>query len=381
MIKKVDINKLIDFDTMTVQWDEVKKVDEFKAMQDTMQSTKWHKEGNVFIHTMNVCTEATKMCQLNEWMNGDPSGKLLMTAALFHDIGKPLVSEHTDDWHSHGHEISGEKIVRRLLWGEDVRFRENVCALVRHHMDPFNVLKSKNIASTILSLSKNVPSLRLLIELKRCDVMGAEPADPDMKFHDLQSLNELEYYADQLDCYDEPSQVPTKNQKSWQERNKELDTKPYVHINLLIGLPGSGKSTYAKSMLENNSEAVVLSRDQIRAELGLTESEDDKKVCKWQQEDKVTEVFNERLLEAANQGKYILIDNMNCRKKYRDMIKGILKGFSVFWTYTYIEAKGGIETNIKRRESQIVGQVLETMIYSIDWPEREEYDSLDIQKS
>lgn len=390
MSEKVDINKLIDFDSMIVQWDEVKKMDEFKDLQSTMQSTKWHGEGNVFIHTYKVCTEATKTCQLNGWTNGNELGKLLITAALFHDIGKPIVSKHTDDWHSYGHEGAGEKITRRLLWGEDVRFRESVCALVRHHMDPFNVLKSANIASTILSLSKNVPSIRLLVELKRCDVRGSEPADTTMKSIDLQSLNELEQYACQLCCYDGPSGVPTKNQKSWQEWKKGLDTKPYVHVNILIGLPGAGKSTHAKNIIKKRQESedeeernkyVVISRDQIRAELGFTESEDDKKVCKWQQEDKVSEVFNERLLEAARRGKYIFVDNINAKKKYRDMYKSVLKDFSVFWTYTYIEAEGGIKTNIKRREGQITAHVLETMIYGIEWPEREEYDALDIQKS
>lgn len=306
----VDINKLIDFDTMSVRWAEVLKIDEFKALQATKQSVKWHSEGNVLIHTMNVCACATETCKTNKWLNGSALGKLLITAALFHDIGKPLVSTYTDDWHSHGHERVSEQMTRMMLWCEDVQFREDVCKLVRHHMVPFNVLKNKNIASTIVSLSKNVPSLRLLIELKRCDVQGSEPADPVMKRFDLQSLDELERYATQLGCYDAPSKVPSKGQESEQEHRHRFKTKPHVHVNVMIGLPGAGKSTYVKKIMEarDPDTYTIISRDRIRAELGFTKSEDDKKSCPKHQEEAVSKVVKERLSDGAQRGMYIFID-------------------------------------------------------------------------
>ena len=43
-------------------------------------------------------------------------------------------------------------------------------------------------------------------------------------------------------------------------------------LEILIGIPGSGKSTYAKEEHESNSNSVYLSSDKIREELYGNES-------------------------------------------------------------------------------------------------------------
>ena len=83
------IDKLIQVELypfkVTINWDLVESFPAFLQLKDTPQSPVWHAEGNAWIHT----------CEVVYWANyyagtlglNIPETKILVLAALFHDIG------------------------------------------------------------------------------------------------------------------------------------------------------------------------------------------------------------------------------------------------------------------------------------------------------
>ena len=82
-------------------------------------------------------------------------------------------------------------------------------------------------------------------------------------------------------------------------------------LNIMIGIPGSGKSNYAKKcLLTNNS--VYLSSDDIRVELYGFEDQT--------HNDVVFETMKKRTLNALKEGKDVIYDATNLNKKRRSGI-------------------------------------------------------------
>ncbi len=94
------------------------------------------------------------------------------------------------------------------------------------------------------------------------------------------------------------------------------------NIIMLIGPPGSGKSTFTKDFLLHwTDEWILISPDLIRKE--LTDDESD--------QSRNTEVFAivyKRLEEALKAGKNVIYDATNCRNVYRFKILNSAKPFA-----------------------------------------------------
>ena len=140
--------------------------------------------------------------------------------------------------------------------------------------------------------------------------------------------------------------------------------KKKVNLYMLIGLPGAGKDTFLNKLVQSDSpftylndkkhftmwtvkpeNAVVLCRDDIRAELGYCEK-GEKIVGTTKQEETVTAKFNERLLNAARNGKDIIINNINLKSKYREQITRYLSGYDLNVRYVYLEAGSGADKQV-----------------------------------
>lgn len=371
------LRDLIDFKKGTYKWEEILKVPEFAKLKETEQNPKWHAEGSVWAHTVNVCNEALKICDELDWISGgDRKKQILLGAALFHDVGKGETTTFTDTWHSYNHESVGEKIARRLLWDEELSIREDVCALVKYHMVLCLYRKSTHRAELLLDMSHKVHSLQMLLALCRCDLNGSVQEDLNRKSIDLMTVSEMEDFAKELNCYECPSLLPITGEKSASdEKRLFFENKPKKFVHVLIGLPGSGKSTWIK---EHVTYGTILSRDAIRAELGFCK-EGEKIVGTSEQENAVSEEFNKALLEKmkTDNVECIYIDNINLRRKYRNNFHTLLSDYNVVWKYFYFEADT-IDKNINRRNGQIPSDKLLSMIETLDWPSPEEYDSLHI---
>jgi putative nucleotidyltransferase with HDIG domain len=367
------IKDLIDVRKLEYKWDVIEAIPEFAKLKECEQSTKWHGEGNAWEHTKKVCEEAIKLCKNNRWSDEPSWVTQILAAALFHDIGKgETTSFKKGDWHSYGHEVVSEKLTRCLLWDEDMFVREEICALVRWHMEPMFILNSKNYIEKIIYLSKNIPSWMMLLYLKTCDMNGSIQCNEEGKKNDFRKLDDINRIVSNLNCYYKGSSIPYTHNMTHKTRD---NGKKDITVHLMIGLPGSGKSTSIKKLIEKCSHSyTVVSRDIARIELGFCK-DGEKMVGTSEQEDMVSKKCDEMILEAASFGDVIFIDNTNLKRKYRDYYHTLLSGYNVTWIYHYVEADS-IEKNIQRREGQIDANIIRNMVKNIEWPDASEYNAI-----
>ena len=248
------LRKLIDTEKCEYNWKKIEKIKEFDALKHAEQNPRWHKEGNAWNHTKMVCEEAIKVAK-NEYEGEDRL--VFLAAALFHDIGKGTTTKmHKDgNWHSYGHEFEGEKMTRLILWGEDTWTRERICALVRYHMEIEFIQDSEKFLPKLVSMSKAVGNLDMLIKLKECDLRGSIQYDEDLKEIELLKLDETRETARSLGFLYHMSSVPEFYKFAWQKTLKAKNSGNPITVVVPIGLSGAGKSTWVK---ENYPDAVVV---------------------------------------------------------------------------------------------------------------------------
>ena len=114
---------------------------EVKALIDIPQNSKFHSEGDVWIHTMMVLDEAAKL------RDRVSNPYWFMLSALTHDFGKAICTEEIDGvLHANLHEIKGlplaEAFLRRIT--TETRLIEYVLNLVEYHMKPNTVAGAKS---------------------------------------------------------------------------------------------------------------------------------------------------------------------------------------------------------------------------------------------
>lgn len=367
------IDKLIQVELypfkVTINWDLVNSFPAFLQLKDTPQSPIWHAEGNAWIHT----------CEVVYWANyyagtlglNISETKILVLAALFHDIGKSTTTftDENGKIHSYKHEYDSEKLARRILWDSDVETRERICTLVKYHMK-MHQLKEKQhynkFRDALNSIIEQVPDFYLLSILALCDTKGAkydsEAHSKDVKF--MEAVCSFAYKS-------------IRNKRDYRELWFTL--KEPIDVVILIGLSGSGKTTWLQTYVENGHKPgdnyTILSRDLIRIELGFC-AEDEKYLGTKEEEDKVTEIFNQRFKEALENKMEIYIDNMNLRSCYRDEYKRLAGKHNVCWTYVYVQSPN-INLNYERRP-EISKAAFDGMIQKFDFPTSDEYDNLTI---
>lgn len=141
-------------------------------------------------------------------------------------------------------------------------------------------------------------------------------------------------------------------------------------LNVIIckGLPGSGKSTWAKKLIDDHpGQYKRINKDDLRAML------DNGKFSK-QNEDFVLEIRNQILLMALQQGKHVIIDDTNLHPKHEAKIRELVKGIATvsIQDFTHIS----VETCIKRdlnRFASVGEKVIRDMYKQFLAPKLEPY--------
>lgn len=108
----------------------------------------------------------------------------------------------------------------------------------------------------------------------------------------------------------------TKKFKEWfwdWEATARFNTRGFE---MLIGIPGCGKSTYLKTL--NNSNISIVSPDEIRRELTGNISDQSKDGDVWAEVEK-------RINELLSQGKYVILDATNVSTEYRTPLLNKIK--------------------------------------------------------
>jgi putative nucleotidyltransferase with HDIG domain len=388
-----------------VNWKFVETIPQLTALKNCQQSTKWHSEGNAFIHTQHVVKHMLERLKTdNSFVVYPYHAKVLVCAALFHDLGKATTTEFKkNDWHSYGHEVESERITREMLWDEEFDTREAICALVAMHMEPLFYNKNnwfKKMCNATERLERFGPySVADLILLKWADTIGSTPSVEGKNDKDIKFLNELfdalgddksVYEKGEAACYNKLRAVNFLNIynkidsiiRDFTEDESENKKKSVTAI-VLIGLPGSGKNWWYEHNFQKmfpDKSHMMISRDDIRIQLGFCK-EGEKYLGSNREEEEVTRIFNNSVKTAAATNDIVIINNTNLRRKYRDQYKELLeKLYNVTWVYVYTEAEG-LSTNILRREGQIPANQFSAMTRKFDWPVPDEYDDFIIVHS
>lgn len=126
---------------------------------------------------------------------------------------------------------------------------------------------------------------------------------------------------------------------------EKLESKQVVY--LMVGIPGSGKSTWCKN---THPDLPVVSRDNIRAELGYTKDSDEKAVLTREQEKQVTNAEYKKIIYLATDGKDFIIDDTNTGVYRKDMIDKLRK---LNLKIIGVNLKTSLSTCIERRKGQI----------------------------
>ena len=147
-----------------------------------------------------------------------------------------------------------------------------------------------------------------------------------------------------------------------------LNDKPFT-VYVMVGVAGAGKDTWIQ---QNIPDLPVLSRDLVRAEIGL---KGDKVVGTNEQERKVTAIINHRMDKLLEAHESFVVNNMHLKKKYRNEIKKRVAPYGPKVVYVYVEAPSP-EVNKERRKGQIAPEEIDRMYATLVKPTEDECDEL-----
>ncbi|MDE6519035.1 MAG: hypothetical protein K2K91_01030 [Ruminococcus sp.] len=147
---------------------------ELKQLIGVPQNENYHKEGDVWIHTMLVLDESAK----RRGIVRNPFG--FMLSALCHDFGKAVCTEKINGViHAYNHEKEGLPLVRTFLerLSADTDLMKYVLNMVEFHMMPNIMAHAKSKTKSTNKLFDSVVEPFDLIQLAVCDGLGKIPQD------------------------------------------------------------------------------------------------------------------------------------------------------------------------------------------------------------
>ena len=182
---------------------------ELEAMRGVAQPYKYHKEGDVWVHTMKTLEAACEQTEpyldldfLKDMEGGppEPSAFHVRWAALFHDIAKPVtfsISTDTredcepgeeqkkrirfDDHAPRSHDVAGRTLERLRFPKRDI---DHILWITEHHMNLNSLIDMPE--GTRNKWFRN-PYFVDLMEVFRADIAGTDPSDYTV-FNDLSKL-------------------------------------------------------------------------------------------------------------------------------------------------------------------------------------------------
>lgn len=149
---------------------------ELKYLINLPQNEHYHKEGDVWTHTMLVLDEAAKRRSIVK----NPFG--FMLSALCHDFGKAMTTEKVNGIiHSYGHEKEGLPLVKSFLKRLSVNqeITDYVLNMTEYHMMPNIMAEAKSRIKNTNKLFDSAVEPFDLIQLAICDGLGKIPQKND----------------------------------------------------------------------------------------------------------------------------------------------------------------------------------------------------------
>jgi predicted kinase len=300
---------------------EFKNSEIWRAMRDTVENSPWHREANVAVHTEMVMQEYLDKFYKS---SSEAENVVSLLALLMHDIGKPRAEEVLEKKDNPGefyrryanHEQDSAALFMELYVTSSV-IQEIISPLearavrwiIEHHL-PYGLKDKKKRQSLAISthctLAEAGLSYNVFFSCLRSDAAGRISDDHQKKLADVESwINEF-------------SLVSTEHHTVKSART----------LYMLIGPPGSGKSTYVREHAGPGDQ--LFSLDECRINFFVKsavldcqpKSDKDQYRQAWAYAEENSEEFTkyiQSVLKAvfANKQGNIFIDNTNLSKKRR----------------------------------------------------------------
>lgn len=333
MSKSLEEFKQLIIDTKPLDLRDFQEVvPELKELDKVDHGTEFHLEGSVLSHTNMVMAEA--LIQMENLRVGFPRIALYL-AALLHDFGKLDTgkprSKNRGGFSFHGHEKAGvwraKEFLKKYFFEYNYRQRDLILNLVEYHGHPKRMTEDKSDDVRFKRLSLEVPT-HLVYNLEVADFKGRIANDIPKS---LVVLEQFKKRCEDLNIYGKAYQIPNSKELTnlqysilrWdilthhadEADQKEIDRiikltdKPLQTVTMLVGCPGSGKTTYRNTITDKR----IISMDDIRKELCGNPSDMSKNY----------EVFNRMskdLNEALKAGESVVLDNTQATRKLRKPI-------------------------------------------------------------
>lgn len=310
---------------------------------------RYHLEPNVGVHTEMV------MAKVNELYKDDPDYKVLILGAALHDIGKIITrtpsKNNPEKIHFLNHENAGVFFALDVLHDLDLNLSKqeiiDIIKIVAHH----DIYK---FDLETLKKRYDYRDLKLLSKFSVVDALGR--------------ITEV------------TKELPDLNIEAYNRSN--VDNRPVLEV--LVGLPGSGKSTYVYM-----NDKAAISRDDILMRYGFKKYNQVEYSDIWRNltdsdQKEIDSLFNDKFLRALQKNQNILIDKTNTSVKSRrrlftasSLVKNYHKKAVVFLTpYTMILNR------LEKRNTTgkvINKDVVDTMLKSFVMPTYDEFDSIEFR--
>ena len=343
---------------------------------------KYHSEGSIWAHICMV------MCNILHGKTCDEILPELFMAALLHDIGKAKVIRSKCDIDknpkmiTYGHDgmstFMALDVLRNMYLNNIDKFfnLELVIKLINLHMIFYDVNNYFN-KDNELSVNKKM-SLKLMNSFRK-----------DFIFYTyLRELFEADNYG-RIASFEEYNRSSQVIDYIWSlndgignlclEERQKINDKPNKII-MTIGVPGSGKSTFAQDFITKNKDFVILSRDQL-VENNLNKSTYNNYNDSFKDEEYqkfITKEFDKEYDDTIKNSKNIIIDMTNLTHKSRN--KKLVKiPFDKYYKIAevFIRPYNDImKTNNERKDHFIFRNTLEGMMTMFRVPLYDEFDEI-----
>lgn len=249
-----------------------------EAMRQCQQNPEYHAEGDVWTHTLLVCS-ALRALRAYQALS-DSLQNMLHAAAILHDCAKPDTFAVEDGRiTSKNHSPKGAVKARNILWemGVPFKLREEVCNLVRFHMRPLYFLDSANAESYVAQISLAIRT-DLLYLLAKADTLGRQAKTGNAEaFEKIEMFGE---YCREIGCWGVAYPFPSNHARVahfnlGQDMLSQARPPLTPTVTVMSGLPGSGKDHYVE---EHCQELPVISLDEIRDGLDIDPADDQAQV-------------------------------------------------------------------------------------------------------
>lgn len=357
-----------------------------KEFKDTIQDPEWHAEGDVHIHTDMVLDELYKVFDNNEFSPTPKERRILILAAILHDIAKPITTytcEETGRVKASGHEVKGRDYLMFKLLELDLDVDEylEVLNLVGLHQRPKLLVIKNAPLSSYIELATMVNHV-LIYWLEIADLRGRTSNDIEEQIMYMDEFLKISETCIGLNAIlsEKALLVPTEVFKyrdrvgaylltqgvvqSLEEAHLKLyePSLKYGHAVIMCGVSGTGKSTHIKNKY---SDYKVISMDDIRGELSNRRDQSNNGL--------VAQMAKERFKEALRAKQNVVWDATNTRKEFREQLISLAHNYNALTILdVLLDKESNIRTKNKDREYDVPDHVITKQIKGFQFPSKNE---------